>query len=270
MMRFSAEAVSCKFPLLAGLLIVGAAVMVTARADITGFNNGVNFTLNSPDGGGSISGGTATLTNNQSFEATSVYYDTPQSISGGFQASFTYQATGGSNGFGLADGMTFVLQNEGLNAVGGSGSGLGYSGIAPSAAVALDIWSPFIGTAYATNGNIGSFTSTSPVNLDSTDPIAVLLSYNGTTNVLTETLTDTTTSATFSTSYTSDLASVLGAGTAYVGFTGGTGAGSSTQTVSNFTFGSIPEPTSLTLWASSVLMMAAYGCWARQSRKHVA
>jgi Bacterial lectin len=269
MKRFSAEAASYKFPLLTSLLIVGAAVMVSARADITGFNNGVNFTLNSPDGGGSISGDTATLTNNQTFEATSVYYDTPQSISAGFQASFTYQATGG-NSFALADGMTFVLQNAGLNAVGGTGGGLGYSGIAPSAAVALDIWTPFEGTALATNGNIGSFTSTSPVNLDSTDPIAVLLSYNGTTNVLTETLKDTVTSATFSTSYTSDLASVLGASTALVGFTGGTGAGSSTQTVSNFTFASIPEPTSMTLWASSVLMMAAYGCWARQSRKHVA
>ncbi len=107
--------------------------------------------------------------------------------------------------------------------------------------MALDIWTPFEGTALGTNGNIGSFTSTSPVNLDSNDPIAVLLSYNGTTNVLTETLKDTVTSATFSTSYTSDLASVLGASTAWVGFTGGTGAGSSTQTVSNFTFGSIPS-----------------------------
>ena len=116
MKRFPAEAASCKFPLLTSLLIVGA-VVVSTRADITGFNNGVNFTLNSPDGGGSISGDTATLTNNQTFEATSVYYNTPQSISAGFQASFTYQATGG-NSFALADGMTFVLQNAGLNAVG--------------------------------------------------------------------------------------------------------------------------------------------------------
>jgi hypothetical protein len=243
------------------------AVVVTTRADITGFNNGVNFTVNNTGGGGSISGGTATLTDNNTFEATSVYYDTPQSISGGFQASFTYQATGGSNGFGLADGMTFVLQNQGLNALGGTGSDLGYSGITPSAAVALDIWTPFEGTAFATNGSLGSFTSTSPVNLDSTDPIAVSLSYNGTTNVLTETLKDNTAGTTYSTSYTSDLASVLGAGTAWVGFTGGSGAGTSTQTVSNFSFtNAVPEPTTLALWAGCGLMMAAYGCWARRSR----
>ena len=165
--------------------------------------------------------------------------------------------------------MTFVLQNQGLNAVGGSGSGLGYSGISPSAAVALDIWTPFIGTTFATNGSLGSFTSVSPVNLDSGDPISVLVAYNGTTNVLAETLTDLTTSATFSTSYTSDLASVLGAGTAYVGFTGGTGAGSSTQTVSDFSFinSAVPEPTSLTLWATCGLVMGAYGCWVRRSRR---
>ena len=56
------------------------AVVVTTRADITGFNNSVNFTSTALDGGGSISGDTATLTNNQTFEATSVYYNTPQSI----------------------------------------------------------------------------------------------------------------------------------------------------------------------------------------------
>ena len=73
------------------------------------------------------------------------------------------------------------------------------------------------------------------------------------------------TSATFSTSYTSDLASVLGASTAWVGFTGGTGAGSSTQTVSNFTFRSHPQAYERdTVGELRVSMMAAYGCWARQ------
>src|SRR5262249_22685581 len=44
------------------------------------------------------------------------------------------------------------------------------------------------------------------------------------------------TSATFSTSYTTDLASVLGGNTALVGFTGSTGDGLSTQTISAFSF----------------------------------
>jgi hypothetical protein len=263
--RLSARISSCKSSLFTGLLIVGA-VVVTTRADITGFNNGVGFTLN---GGPTISGGTATLTDSNNFEARSLYYDTPQSISAGFQASFTYQATNGG-GLGLADGTTFVLQNQGLNALGGSGSGLGYSGITPSAAVAFDL---FVGsgTSFNTNGNTGGYTSTSPVNINSGDPIAVSLSYNGTSHVLTENLTDSTTSATFSTSYTSDLASVLGGGTALVGFTAGTGGGFSTQTVSNFSFiNSVPEPTSLALWAGCGLMMAACVCWDRHSRKRVA
>jgi Bacterial lectin len=266
MERFAAKIASCKSSLFTGLLIVGAAV-VTTRADITGFDNGTGFTPNSsPSGVLTISGGTATLTNNNNFEATSLYYDTPQSISSGFQASFTYQATAG-NSFALADGTTFVLQNQGLNALGGSGSGLGYSGITPSAAVPLDLFAPS-GATFDTNGNLGGYTSTSPVNLNSGDPIGVVLTYNGTTHVLTENLTDLTTSATYSASYSSDLASVLGAGTAWVGFTAGTGGGTSTQTVSNFSFTNpVPEPTSLALWAGCGLMMAAYGCWARRSRR---
>ena len=265
MKNYFARIASCRSSLLTGLLIVGA-VVATTRADITGFNNGVGFTLN---GGPTISGGTATLTDNNVFEARSLYYDTPQSITGGFQASFIYQATGG-NDFALADGTTFVLQNQGLTALGGSGSGLGYSGIAPSASVQFDLFFNS-GTGFNTNGNTGNYTSTSPVNLNSMDPIGVLLSYNGTTHVLTENLTDLSTSATYSTSYTSDLASVLGGGTALVGFTGGTGAGTSTQTVSDFLFvNSVPEPGNLTLWAGSGLMMAAYACWARRTRKGVA
>ena len=262
MKGLSASTVSCKFSLLTGLMIAGT-VVITTRADIAGFNNGTGFTLN---GGPTISGGTATLTDNNTFEARSLYYDTPQNISGGFQASFIYQATGG-NSFALADGTTFVLQNQGLNALGDSGSDLGYSGIAPSAAVALDLFAPS-GTTFDTNGNIGGYTSTSPVNLNSGDPIGVLLSYNGSTQVLSETLTDLTTSSTYATSYSSDLASVLGGGTALVGFTAGTGAGSSTQTISDFSFiSSVPEPTSLTLWASCGLALASYGYWTRRSRR---
>ena len=108
------------------------------------------------------------------------------------------------------------------------------------------------GTNFNTNGNTGSYNSTSPVAFSSMDPIGVVLSYNGSTHVLTENLTDLTTSATYSASYTSDLTSVLGAGTALVGFTAGTGAGTSTQTVSDFLFSStVPEPNSMTLWAAS-------------------
>jgi hypothetical protein len=265
MKRLTARFATSKFSLLNGLLIVGA-VVATTRADINGFNNGVNFTLN---GGPSISGGTATLTDSNSFEARSVYYDTPQSITTGFTASFTYQATN-PTGLGLADGTTFVLQNQGLSALGGSGSGIGYSGITPSAAVAIDVFAP--GTAFYTNGNVtGAYASTSPVNLQSMDPIGVVLTYNGTTQTLTERLTDLTTSATFSTSYSANLASILGSGTALVGFTAGTGGGTSTQTVSNFTFiNSVPEPGSLTLWAGCGLMMAAYVGWARIKSRRVA
>ncbi len=52
-------------------------------------------------------------------QAASAFYDTRQST-GSFTAAFTYQASG------VADGITFVIQNDpnGLNALGSLGSGL--------------------------------------------------------------------------------------------------------------------------------------------------
>jgi hypothetical protein len=161
--------------LAAALVAGGPAVVVTARADILGLDDGANYTLNTLNnngmGGPTVSGGTATLTDNSFDEARSLYYNTPQDISGGFRAAFTYRATGGG-GLGLADGITFVLQDQGLHALGAAGAGLGYGGggggggIAPSAAVGLNIYAPhFVGTAYHMNGAVLGSMSTAPVDL---------------------------------------------------------------------------------------------------------
>jgi Legume lectin domain len=105
--------------------------------------------------------------------------------------------------------------------------------------VELNIYSaepPHIpGTNFATDGSVGSYNPTGDVTLGDGDNIQVVLSYDG--SVLTETLTDLTDGATYSASYTGiDLSEIVGANCAYIGFSAATGAGTSTQTVTDFNF----------------------------------
>ena len=195
-------------------------------------------------------GSTLTLTNGGNTEYGSWFESAPQSITS-FTASFDYQATANGQEM-LADGIAFVLQELGISALGGpvseyGGSGLGYAGIAgPSAAVEFNVYSGHVqGTNFAIDGSTGTYNPTGGVDLAnpadpyaSGDEIHIVLTYNG--SVLTETLTDLDNGATYSTSYSENIPAILGAGTAYVGFTAGTGGGSSTQAVSDFIFESDP------------------------------
>ena len=193
------------------------------RAGIVGFNDGVGWTGNNNGTGGPAFSGSLTLTDGGFNEARSAFYNTAQSI-GNWSATFTYQAVLPS-GIGLADGVTFMLQNQGLTALGSTGGGLGMAGITPStrwnstftpATRSEPPLKPTAPTVKATRRQARSISA-------SGDPIQVSLIYSD--SHLTETLKDLTTSATFSTSYTTNLASVLGSGTAFVGFTGGAGGG---------------------------------------------
>ena len=196
-------------------------------------------------------GGTLELTDGNGSEATSWFASNKVSIDA-FTASFDYQATGTG---GLADGLAFILQDSdtGASALGGAGSSLGYgpdsghdvAAISPSAAIELNLYeapgatdqgSHIPGTNFAENGDFGSYYSTGAVDFwDTGDTVQVVLTYDGST--LTETLTDLVTGATYATSYDNiNLAQVLGSDTAYVGFSAGTGGGTSVQTVSNFTY----------------------------------
>ncbi len=198
-------------------------------------------------------GSTLTLTDGNASEAAS-WFATNQVSVAGFTASFDYKATGSEGN--LADGMAFILQdsNAGINALGGNGSSLGYGApnptgggttISPSAAVELNLYnadSPHVpGTNFATDGGFGSYNPTGSVDFaDTGDAIQVVLSYNG--RALTETLTDLVNGNTYSTTYNNvDLAQILGSTTAYVGFSAATGGGVSTQTVSDFIFGTAAQ-----------------------------
>jgi hypothetical protein len=201
--------------------------------------DGAGWTLND---GASISNGVVTMTDGVGGEQTSFFFDTPMYI-GAFRASFTYQATGTAP---LAEGMTLCLQNnvQGPVMVGGSGGELGFGGIPNSAGLALNINSDYTnGYALVVDGNVasggppGGYTPAGSVNLASGDPINVKIAYDG--NIITLTFVDSTVPASFTTNLAvGPLSStnILGADTASIGFTAGTGAEFSTQTVSNFTF----------------------------------
>jgi hypothetical protein len=111
---------------------------------------------------------------------------------------------------------------------------MGYNGISTAVCLAFGTNNK---TAVTTNsGNPATTDSTSPVSFSSGDTIHVALSYSGTT--LAMALTDVDTGQTFSKNYTVNITSVVGASTAYVGFTAGNGPGPVNQEyVLNFNFG---------------------------------
>ena len=187
-----------------------------------------------------------TLTDNSANEARSAFYNVPApavSSSSGFSAQFTYTPSGNK----AADGIAFILQNSpnGTSAIGTAGGFLGYGGaagvaITPSVAFEMNLFTTnTVGVAWRSNGATGSpYTAiASGVNLASGDPIRVQLNYNQANTTLTAVLTDTVTNAiaTFSSS-SLNVANILGQGTAYVGFSGGDGASTSTQMVGGFTY----------------------------------
>jgi hypothetical protein len=249
------------------ILFVSLATPVS-HADITGFGDFSNFTVNVADTGSAptVSGGTIHLTSGAD-ESRSIFCDTPQSISE-FTASFTYQELNGSTNSGPL-GACFVVQNSsaGASTVASTYSGGGFQNdgygdffgsFNKSAAVSLEghfgsTTTTFSGT-YTNGSGVGNgSTATSPVDFLTGDPINVTLSYNGTT--LHETLLDTTTSASYQTSYIINLPSIVGGSTAYVGVTAGN-EGAADQYFSNFQM--VPEPATFVLLGLGGISLLAY------------
>jgi hypothetical protein len=180
------------------------------------------------------------------------WYNTKVAVNS-FQATFTWEVTGAdfSSGFGPADGFTFVFQNQGLDANGGFGGGLGYftygtPGITTSAGLEFRVYRA--GTGYVENAGLvtygGDLGDGAAVSLDALNhPIDITITYDGTT--LTETLKDQLTGGTFSTSYNANIPAAVGDSTAFVGFTSGTGNGTMDDFITNFRFdssGFVPPP----------------------------
>jgi hypothetical protein len=163
----------------------------------------------------------------------SAWFATPVAI-GEFTTDFNFQLLNAKGG-----GITFTIQNAGRSAIGPGGSGLGYGasqpggtgGMAKSVAVKFDVYNNdgegTDSTGIYTNGASptipASDMTASGVTLRSGHVLRAHITYDG--NNLTLTLTDTATAASFTKTWAINIPSVVGANTAYVGFTGSFGGG---------------------------------------------
>jgi hypothetical protein len=181
--------------------------------------------------GASVIGGMLQLTDGGTGENRAAWFATLVPIQS-FTTDFTFQQLNAS-----ADGMTFTIQGNNIWALGYSGGGLGYAGITNSVAVKFDLYSNAGEGSDSTGLYTGGAVPTTPsidlsstgINLHSGDVMHAHLVYNGTT--LTMTLTDTVTNGTVTEVFPVNIPSLVGGSTAYVGFTGGTGAMAATQNV---------------------------------------
>jgi hypothetical protein len=232
-----------------GSVTSSVAVITFGNQPLSFNGNGLNWTLNQSGyyvyATPTFDGNVVTLTDGSGSEAQSIFYNAPQYI-GAFQASFAYQAGGNR----AADGVCFCIQNDprGTTARGGGGGGLGVSGITPSLELEMNLFTgngQSVGYTVLTNGLTGAsgangnYHPPGGINVASGDPINITIHYGN--DVMALTFTDAVANAYFTTNLTvGDLAQLLGTNSGWVGFTGADGGSTSIQTISHFSFASIP------------------------------
>lgn len=258
-------------------ITVSVTETIKALAVASGYSNSSisagTYTISSPNSGGggggvSLGGGftagamalngsaalNATrlrLTDGGGSEAAAAWYNSPVNIQQ-FTTSFSFQLSPGSNP--TADGFTFAIQGNNTAALGALGGALGYAGGAlsqKSVAIKFDLFDNagegVNSTGLYTNGASPTTPSVdlsgSGIDLHSGDVMNVQISYDGTN--LSMTITDPTANATFTHAWPVNVSSVVGATTAFAGFTAGTGGLTAIQDILNWTFTpgtSVPVP----------------------------
>lgn len=207
-----------------------------------------------------------------------------------FSTSFQFRLTQ-AGGIDPADGLTFVLA-QGTSGLGGAGGGMGYFGVPNSVAIEFDTFdngeaggSNHVGLD--TNGSLSSLTVSSPYGVSQCDFSggsylgdgcmsngklwSAFINYDGTTQKLNVSVQQEGMALiSVISDYTIDIASILGAESAHVGFTAATGSGFENHDILNWKFANdtsitaVPEPASLALL--SIAGLAALGAGARRRR----
>jgi hypothetical protein len=196
-----------------------------------------------------------------------------------FSTFFEFQLTDPTGG--AADGIVFVVQTVGNN-VGGSGGGIGYSGITNSVGVEYDTFDNGSGNNDPNGNHIGinvggSFNGPTAIvtsaAMDSGINWFSWVDYNGVTDDL-EVRLSTTNVRPLAPILTRNvnLVAELGQTNAFVGFTSGTGSASNDHDIRQWkldnTFNpiqTIPEPGTLVLFCLGLIGIIGYTC---RRRKH--
>jgi hypothetical protein len=185
------------------------------------------------------------LTTAAEYQIGSAFFATKVNIQS-FTTSFTFQLSNPDPTTPSADGITFTIQNNSPTALGGVGGSLGYAGIPNSVAIKFDLHDNDgegpNSTGIYTDGALPMKPSIdltpSGVNLHTGDYMNATLIYDGAN--LTLTLTDAITLATFTQTFAVNIPAIVGGNTAYVGFTGATGAKVASQKLNSWTYISGP------------------------------
>ena len=194
------------------------------------------------------------LTSGLTYQAGSAFYNTPVNIQS-FTTDFALQLSNAG-----ADGITFTIQGVGPTALGPAGGGLGYGpdstsgslGIGKSVAIKFDTYDNQGEGPNSTGLYLNGVAPTIPavdltpsgINLHSGTMFSAHVVYDGSN--LTLTLNDPVTLSVFTHTWAVDIPTTVGASTAYVGFTGGTGGQTSSQKIGTWTFSSATGPTTAT------------------------
>ena len=217
--------------------VATASYTISGSTSYISYANGFTGSSLSLNGGAAVnSNGQLVLTDGGAGESRSAWSSSKVPVNN-FVTDFTFQQLNAT-----ADGMTFTIQGSGSTALGANGAGLGYEKIPASVAVKFDLYSNAgegnDSTGLYTNGTIPTLPSvnlsSTAINLHSGHLMDAHFAYDGTN--LTLTLTDTVTSAAVTEVFPVNIPSLVGASTAYVGFTGGTGGHTATQEVLSWTY----------------------------------
>lgn len=200
-------------------------------------------------------GGICRLTDKGSSETGTIFSKERVDITQ-FETSFVFQILCGgpgdaSDGTGnCADGMTFVIQNQGVDALGAPGGSMGYAGITKSVAVKFDtVPNPWDGNPDPSASSTGLYSGgeipaggydllRDKINLRSQHLFRVDMRYDG--RELNVRIADQETNAVSAQSYSVDIPKRVGGATAFIGFTAATGLGTASHDLHRWYFASTP------------------------------
>ena len=216
-------------------VVVTANYIIVNSVSRSGYAQGFTSSGLSINGSARLQGTRLRLTN-YGYQASSAFLLLPVNVQS-FVNDFTFQITDPA-----ADGMMFVLQNQGSSAVGDYGTGLGFGGMQKSVGIKFDLYNNsgegVNSTGLYTNGTSPTVPSIdltpSGLNLHSGNILKAHMTYDGAQ--LKVSVADTVTGALAEQTYTIDIPAIVGSNTAFVGFTAGTGGASATQDILTWTF----------------------------------